>query len=66
MEKNLKQKNNVFTVLIKRNSNKAVVKRYDLPFENPFEAMDWGTKQAESFGPGYIAELASIKDKKTS
>ena len=61
MPKNETKKQDLDTVLIRRNSNKAVVKKYSLSFENQFQAIEWGEKQAIEFGPGHYAELQAKK-----
>lgn len=44
-------------VLIKRKSSKKVAARYSMAFEDNFEAITWGEKQAKEYGNGYYAEL---------
>jgi len=54
-----KEQDNMYTVLVKRKRNNAVVRQYHLEFESPFEAFEWGERQAKEFGPGYFAELGA-------
>jgi len=55
--KTVNKNGETYMVLIKHKSQKDVVKHFNLPFENAFDAIAWGEKQAEAFGDGFFAEL---------